>query len=48
MENLTNTASHILEDTRGSDLTRREKRKLSREISTALIALTCLVAGLLY
>ena len=48
MENLTNAASHILQDTQGSDLTQREKKKISREISTALIALTCLVSGLLY
>ena len=31
MENLTNTAVHLLEDSQGADLTRREKRKLSVE-----------------
>lgn len=35
MENLTNTAVHLLEDSQGADLTRREKRKLSVEITTA-------------
>ena len=48
MENLTNTAVHLLEDSQGADLTRREKRKLSGEITTAMIALVCLVTGLLY
>ena len=48
MENLTNTAVHLLEDSQGADLTRREKRKLSVEITTAMIALVCLVTGLLY
>ena len=48
MENLTNTAGHLLEDSQGADLTRREKRKLSVEITTAMIALVCLVTGLLY
>ena len=48
MENLTNTAVHLLEDNQGADLTRREKRKLSVEITTAMIALVCLVTGLLY
>ena len=43
MENLTNTAVHLLEDSQGADLTRREKRKLSVEITTAMIALVCLV-----
>ena len=47
MENLTNTAVHLLEDSQGADLTRREKRKLSVEITTAMIALVCLVTGLL-
>ena len=48
MENLTNTTVHLLEDSQGADLTRREKRKLSVEITTAMIALVCLVTGLLY
>ena len=48
MENLTTTAVHLLEDSQGADLTRREKRKLSVEITTAMIALVCLVTGLLY
>ena len=48
MENLTNTAVHLLEDSQGADQTRREKRKLSVEITTAMIALVCLVTGLLY
>ena len=48
MENLTNTAVHLLEDSQGADLTRREKRKLSVEITPAMIALVCLVTGLLY
>ena len=48
MENLTNTAVPLLEDSQGADLTRREKRKLSVEITTAMIALVCLVTGLLY
>ena len=48
MENLTNTAVHLLEDSQGADLTRREKRKLSVEITTAMIAMVCLVTGLLY
>lgn len=48
MENLTNTAVHLLEDSQGADLTRREKRKLSVEITTAMVALVCLVTGLLY
>ena len=48
MENLTNTAVHLLEDSQGADLTRREKRRLSVEITTAMIALVCLVTGLLY
>lgn len=48
MENLANTAVHLLEDSQGADLTRREKRKLSVEITTAMIALVCLVTGLLY
>ena len=48
MENLTNTAVHLLEDSQGADLTRREKRKLSVEITTAMLALVCLVTGLLY
>lgn len=48
MENLTNTAVHLLEDSQGAALTRREKRKLSVEITTAMIALVCLVTGLLY
>ena len=48
MENLMNTAVHLLEDSQGADLTRREKRKLSVEITTAMIALVCLVTGLLY
>lgn len=48
MEDLTNTAVHLLEDSQGADLTRREKRKLSVEITTAMIALVCLVTGLLY
>lgn len=48
MENLTNTAVHLLEDSQGADLSRREKRKLSVEITTAMIALVCLVTGLLY
>ena len=48
MENLTNTAVHLLEGSQGADLTRREKRKLSVEITTAMIALVCLVTGLLY
>ena len=48
MENLTNTAVHLREDSQGADLTRREKRKLSVEITTAMIALVCLVTGLLY
>ena len=48
MENLTNTAVHLLEDSQGADLTRREKRKLSVEITTAMIALVSLVTGLLY
>ena len=48
MENLTNTAVHLLEDSQGADLTRREKRKLSVGITTAMIALVCLVTGLLY
>ena len=48
MENLTNTVVHLLEDSQGADLTRREKRKLSVEITTAMIALVCLVTGLLY
>ena len=48
MENLKNTAVHLLEDSQGADLTRREKRKLSVEITTAMIALVCLVTGLLY
>ena len=48
METLTNTAVHLLEDSQGADLTRREKRKLSVEITTAMIALVCLVTGLLY
>ena len=47
MENLTNTAVHLLEDSQGADLTRREKRKLSVEITTAMIALVCRVTGLL-
>ena len=47
MENLTNTAVHLLEDSQGADLTRREKRKLSVEITPAMIALVCLVTGLL-
>ncbi len=47
MENLSNTAAHILEDL-DSDLTQREKRKISREISTAMVALTCLAAGLIF
>ena len=56
MENLTNTAVHLLEDSQGADLTRREKRKLSVEITTAMIALLykgifpeqTAVAGLIY
>lgn len=47
MENLSNTASHLLEDFQHDDLTQREKSKLSREITAALIALTCLVTGLM-
>ena len=48
MENLTNTAAHMLEDFQHDELTQGEKSKLSREIVTALIALTCLAAGLLF
>lgn len=48
MENLTNTAAHMLEDFQHDELTQGEKSKLSREIVTALIALTCLVSGLLF
>ena len=48
MENLTNTAAHMLEDFQRDELTQGEKSKLSREIVTALIALTCLAAGLLF
>ena len=48
MENLTHTAEHVLEDFHSADLTQSEKKKISREISTALAAMTCLVAGLIY
>lgn len=48
MENLTNTATHMLEDFQHDELTQGEKSRLSREIVTALIALTCLAAGLLF
>ena len=48
MENLTNTAAHMLEDFQRDELTQGEKSKLSREIVTALIALTCMAAGLLF
>lgn len=46
MENLTNTTDHVLEDFHSADLSQSEKKKISREISTALAALTCLAAGL--
>ena len=48
MENLTHTADHVLEDFHSADLSQGEKRKISREISTALAAMTCLVTGLIY
>ena len=48
MENLTHTAEHVLEDFHSADLSQSEKKKISREISTALAAMTCLVAGLIY
>ena len=48
MENLSNTATHLLEDSQNADLSAREKHKLSVEISTAMVALVCLVTGLLY
>ena len=48
MENLSNTASHMLEDFQHDDLTQREKNKISREIVTALAALTCLATGLIF
>ena len=44
MENLTNTAVHLLEDSQGADLTRREKRKLSVEINSVMFSLVCLVS----
>lgn len=48
MENLTHTADHVLEDFHSGGLSQLEKRKISREISTSLAALTCLVSGLIY
>ena len=48
MENLTHTADHVLEDFHSADLSQSEKKKITREISTALAALTCLIAGLIY
>ncbi len=48
MENLTHTADHVLEDYTNADLSAQEKQKLGREISAALAALTCLIAGLIY
>ena len=36
MENLTHTAEHVLEDFHSADLSQSEKKKISREISTAL------------
>ena len=48
MENLSNAATHLVEDSQSSDLTKREKRKLSIEITTAMVALVCLVSGLLF
>ena len=44
MENLTHTAEHVLEDFHSADLSQSEKKKISREISTALAAMTCLAA----
>ncbi len=48
MENLTNTAGHVLEDFGPAELSGGEKRKISLEISIALAALSCLAAGLIY
>ena len=45
MENLTNTAVHLLEDSQGADPTRREKRKLSVE---GIFPEQTAVAGLIY
>ena len=47
MENLTHTAEHVLEDFHSADLSQSDKKKISREISTALAAMTCRVAGLI-
>lgn len=47
MENLTNTAVHLLEDSQGADLTRRESES-SRWTSPPPDSLVCLVTGLLY
>ena len=48
MENLSNTASHVMEDFRAEGLSRTEKQKISRQLSADLAAVTCLVAGLIY
>ena len=48
MENLSNTASHVMEDFRAEGLSRTEKKKISRQLSADLAAVTCLVAGLIY
>ena len=48
MENLSNTAGHMLEDFQHGDLSGKEKKKLSREIINALAGLSCLLAGVIY
>jgi len=48
VENLSNTASHVMEDFRAEGLSRTEKQKISRQLSADLAAVTCLVAGLIY
>lgn len=48
MENLSNTASHVMEDFRAEGLSGAEKKRISRQLSADLAAVTCLVAGLIY
>ena len=48
MENLTHTADHVMEDFTGAELSREEKRRIQKDISAALAALTCLIVGFIY
>lgn len=48
MENLSNTANHVMEDFRAEGLSSTEKKRISKQLSADLAAVTCLVAGLIY